>query len=163
MAAKPAQRNHADRDREQECRVAAELEDEIGEMRADGSDPVVHRRRSDRPGRDVERRVERRIRKQAQGEKYGQAEADEADELVEALIFSWCKNAHKSLRLALMLPTDLAKRWKQKALDGQAGEGSRTMWVARALARGAQEEERECADDYSKQDRGMNRKVWRVL
>lgn len=30
------------------------------------------------------------------------------------------------------------------------------MWVARALARGAQEEERECADDYTKRGRGVN-------
>ena len=111
-------------------------------VRADGSDPVMHGRRADRPGRDIERRVERGIRKQAQSQQDRQAQADEADHFVEAFIFSWCKNAHKSLRLALMPPAGIADRRMQKALDGQAGKalapcGSRGHWRAEPKRRNA--------------------------
>ena len=78
----------------QECREAAELEEEIGHVRADWTDPVARGACAGRRRGDVERSVVRRIREQAESEQDGQAEADEADQLVEALIFSRCKDPH---------------------------------------------------------------------
>ena len=94
LAAEPAQRHQNHRDRKKKRAEPAKLEEEIGDVRADRANPVVRRPRRRSARSHVERRIVRRVGKQAEREQHRQAEPDEADHLVDALILGRCKDAH---------------------------------------------------------------------
>ena len=80
--------------------------------------------------RYVERRVMRAVGNQRQRHQHGDRHAQEADQFIQTMIFSWSQNAHTSL-LAI-------------------GEGARRGLGARALSRGSHPDVCKQRNDYIK-------------
>ena len=74
---------------------AAELEEEIGHMRAHRPDPISCRACAGWRRGHVERYVVRRIGKQAQRKQESDAKTDKSDELINSFIFRRRQDAHK--------------------------------------------------------------------
>ena len=63
-------------------------------MRSDWADPIARGASAGGRSGNVERSVARRVREQAESEQDREAEAEEADQLVETLIFCRCNDPH---------------------------------------------------------------------
>ncbi len=81
-AAQPMQRQQHERDRKQKRRVPAQLECQVGDMRAHRPNPVPRWMSGDRRSGDVECRIARGIRQQAERQQRGHGSADETDQFV---------------------------------------------------------------------------------
>ena len=108
LAAEPLHRNQEHADWKQERREAAELKEEVGHVGSDRADPVACGSSAGRRRGNVERSIVRRIGEQAECEQDGEAEADEADQLVEAFVFSRCKDSHDDFPFFPVGATSLA-------------------------------------------------------
>ena len=85
-AAEPRIPDEQQTGRQQECRIAEPLKEQVGQMRADRTNPIARRPLG---SGDVKRRIARRIGKQAQRDEDRRRDPQESDELVEAAVSRW--------------------------------------------------------------------------
>ena len=106
--AKPVERIHRQKRRQQEGCDAEELEQDVGDESADDADPVVSGPAGSRRGRGVERGIERRVGNQREDKEDREDEQQEADQLVEPAVRCWREWARE-------IHSDVRPRWRTLA------------------------------------------------